>query len=45
VRVTGPGGRIPEPIDGAIITGSTIEISAVQDGPVRIRIPFVRASQ
>lgn len=44
VRVTGPAGRVPEPIDGAIITGSTIELSAVQDGPVRIRIPFVRAN-
>jgi Protein of unknown function (DUF4012) len=44
VRVTGPAGRVPEPIEGAIITGNTIELSAVQDGPVRIRVPFVRAT-
>lgn len=45
VRVTGPAGRVPEPIEGAIITGNTIELSAVQDGPVRIRVPFVRAGE
>jgi hypothetical protein len=32
------------PIEGALVTGNTIEVSAIQDGPVTLRLPFVRES-
>lgn len=44
VRVTGPPGRVPVPIEGALVTGNTIEVSAIQDGPVTLRLPFVQES-
>lgn len=42
VRVTGPPDRVPVPVEGALITGNTIEVSAIQDGPVRLRLPFAQ---
>ncbi len=42
VRVTAPPGWNPVEQEGALVTGNTIEVSAVQEGPVRIRLPFQR---
>jgi len=42
VRVTGPPGWAPVPIDGMLVTGETAEVSALQDGPVSVSIDFQR---
>ena len=42
VRVTGPLGWQPVDVEGALITGNSIEVSAVQNAPVALRLAFSR---
>jgi hypothetical protein len=44
VRAAAPPGWTPVPIPGAKVSGTTIEVSAVQNAPVDVRLEFERSA-